>query len=69
MLSFLFEQQEEIIEPEPETELEPIEEPEEIVYYKTVLKFRDASATPIRKGEPSYSSKLNHDGNGIACNQ
>ena len=74
-------QQEEIIEPEPkpepETETEeisepdpePIEEPEETVIYKNCSEVRAAGAAPIRKGEPGYSSKLDRDGDGIACDQ
>jgi Excalibur calcium-binding domain len=54
---------------ENESEAEPIEEPEETVIYKNCSEVRDAGAAPIRKGEPGYSSKLDRDGDGIACDQ
>lgn len=36
-------------------------------YYANCSEVRDAGAAPIRRGEPGYSSKLDRDGDGIAC--
>jgi hypothetical protein len=36
-------------------------------YYKNCTEARNAGAAPIRRGEPGYSSKLDRDGDGIAC--
>jgi beta-lactam-binding protein with PASTA domain len=35
--------------------------------YKNCTEARNAGVTPIRRGEPGYSSKLDRDGDGIAC--
>ncbi|MGA7203982.1 MAG: DUF1524 domain-containing protein [Specibacter sp.] len=37
------------------------------VYYKNCTAVRAAGAAPIRVGQPGYSSKLDRDGDGIAC--
>lgn len=37
------------------------------VYYPNCTAVRAAGAAPIRRGEPGYSSKLDRDGDGIAC--
>lgn len=39
------------------------------VYYKNCDAVRAAGADPIRKGEPGYSTKLDRDGDGIACDR
>lgn len=36
-------------------------------YYENCTAVRAAGADPIRRGEPGYSSKLDRDGDGIAC--
>lgn len=36
-------------------------------YYKNCSEARAAGAAPIYKGEPGYSSKLDRDGDGVAC--
>ncbi|MCB1257107.1 MAG: excalibur calcium-binding domain-containing protein [Microthrixaceae bacterium] len=36
-------------------------------YYPNCAAARAAGVTPIYRGEPGYSSKLDRDGNGIAC--
>lgn len=36
-------------------------------YYANCAAARAAGAAPIRRGEPGYSSKLDRDGDGIAC--
>jgi hypothetical protein len=41
----------------------------EDVYYKNCTEVKRAGAAPIHKGEPGYSSKLDRDGDGIACDQ
>ncbi|MET3811346.1 DUF1524 domain-containing protein [Arthrobacter sp. UYEF3] len=37
------------------------------VYYANCTAVRAAGAAPIRRGQPGYSSKLDRDGDGIAC--
>lgn len=37
------------------------------VYYANCAAVRAAGAAPIRRGQPGYSSKLDRDGDGIAC--
>jgi len=41
--------------------------PVESVYYANCTAVRAAGAAPIMRGEPGYSSKLDRDGDGIAC--
>jgi hypothetical protein len=37
------------------------------VFYKNCDAARAAGAAPLRKGEPGYRSKLDRDGDGVAC--
>jgi hypothetical protein len=37
------------------------------VYYENCTAVRAAGAAPSHRGEPGYSSKLDRDGDGIAC--
>ena len=37
------------------------------VYFKSCKAARAAGYSDIKKGEPGYSSKLDRDGDGIAC--
>lgn len=46
---------------------EPPEPVEPEVYYSNCSEVRAAGAAPIRRGQPGYSSKLDRDGDGIAC--
>ncbi|PLR66443.1 excalibur calcium-binding domain-containing protein [Bacillus sp. UMB0893] len=39
------------------------------VYYKNCTEVREAGAAPIRIGEPGYSTKLDRDRDGIACDR
>jgi colicin import membrane protein len=41
--------------------------PVAIVYYENCTAVRAAGADPIHRGDPGYSSKLDRDGDGIAC--
>jgi len=41
--------------------------PETSVYYENCTAVRAAGADPIYRGDPGYSSKLDRDGDGIAC--
>ena len=41
--------------------------PKPSVYYANCTEVRAAGAAPIHRGEPGYSSKLDRDGDGIAC--
>ncbi|MCI6772664.1 MAG: excalibur calcium-binding domain-containing protein, partial [Bifidobacterium pseudolongum] len=36
-------------------------------YYKNCTAVRAAGKAPLHQGEPGYSSKLDRDGDGIAC--
>lgn len=38
-----------------------------VVYYKNCSAVRDAGKAPLYKGDPGYSSKLDRDGDGVAC--
>lgn len=42
-------------------------EPEATVTYASCAEVRAAGAAPLRKGEPGYSSRLDRDGDGVAC--
>lgn len=37
------------------------------VYYKNCTAVREAGADPIYEGDPGYSTKLDRDGDGVAC--
>ena len=37
------------------------------VYFKSCKEARAAGYSDIKKGEPGYNSKLDRDGDGIAC--
>jgi hypothetical protein len=37
------------------------------VYYKNCSEARAAGAAPLYAGEPGYSSRLDRDGDGVAC--
>lgn len=39
------------------------------VYYKNCTEVRNAGLAPIQQGEPGYSSHLDRDGDGIACDR
>lgn len=39
----------------------------EDVYYANCTEVRAAGAAPIRRGEPGYSTKLDRDKDGVAC--
>ncbi|MFP5283806.1 MAG: thermonuclease family protein [Actinomycetes bacterium] len=59
----------EAIEPDPEpeaTEPEPDTDSDE-VEYANCTEVREAGKAPIQRGEPGYSSKLDRDGDGTAC--
>lgn len=46
---------------------EPPPPPVEIVSYANCDAVRAAGAAPIRRGDPGYSTDLDRDGDGIAC--
>ncbi|WP_237163528.1 excalibur calcium-binding domain-containing protein [Paenibacillus sp. BIHB 4019] len=50
--------------PTPEPTIEPVEE---FVYYKNCSAVRAAGAAPLYEGDPGYSTKLDRDRDGIAC--
>ncbi len=37
------------------------------MYYKNCAAVRAAGKAPLYQGQPGYSSKLDRDGDGIAC--
>ncbi|RSX57779.1 DUF4236 domain-containing protein [Bifidobacterium samirii] len=43
------------------------QQPQQNVYFKNCSEARAAGAAPIYRGQPGYSSKLDRDGDGIAC--
>lgn len=52
-------------EPEPAPEPDPAPAPE--AYYANCTAAREAGVTPLYAGDPGYSSKLDRDGDGVAC--
>lgn len=46
---------------------DPAPAPPAAVYYANCSEVRDAGADPIRVGDPGYSTDLDRDGDGIAC--
>lgn len=71
---------EETVEPEPAVE-EPLEEPAEEpappaptpeptqapVHFSSCKQAREAGAAPLYRGDPGYSSRLDRDNDGVAC--
>jgi hypothetical protein len=51
--------------PPPAPPVETSSAPE--VYYNNCTEVRAAGAAPIRRGDPGYSSDLDRDGDGVAC--
>ena len=70
-------QQAQTVEPQPTQEVpapQPTQEPapqpaqqDANVYYKPGAAVRAAGKAPLYQGQPGYSSKLDRDGDGIAC--
>ena len=60
----------EVPTPQPAPTQEPALQPAQQdtnVYYKNCTAVRAAGKAPLHQGEPGYSSKLDRDGDGIAC--
>ncbi|MGW6417995.1 excalibur calcium-binding domain-containing protein [Streptomyces sp. NPDC055055] len=57
------------VKPRPAQTTRPAEtaEPEPEVHYANCTEVRDAGAAPIHRGDPGYSSRLDRDGDGVAC--
>ncbi|MCR2828014.1 excalibur calcium-binding domain-containing protein [Microbacterium sp. zg.Y909] len=53
--------------PAPEPAPAPAPAPAPDVYYENCTAVRAAGAAPIHAGDPGYSSKLDRDGDGVAC--
>ncbi|WP_424765721.1 MBL fold metallo-hydrolase [Paenibacillus sp. sgz302251] len=52
----------------PKTTPKPSEKPQQDnVVYANCTAVREAGKAPIRKGDPGYSTKLDRDGDGVAC--
>ncbi|MEV6426173.1 excalibur calcium-binding domain-containing protein [Nocardia sp. NPDC051463] len=51
----------------PATALGPTTPAPPSVYYPNCAAARAAGAAPLRRGEPGYSSKLDRDNDGVAC--
>lgn len=45
----------------------PVQQAPTSAYYPNCAAARAAGAAPIYRGEPGYSSKLDRDGDGVAC--
>ena len=43
------------------------EDSEDAVFYENCTAVREAGADPIRRGDPGYSTDLDRDQDGIAC--
>ena len=41
--------------------------PQKSVYYSSCKEAKEAGAAPLYEGDPGYSSKLDRDGDGVAC--
>src|SRR5450830_1224404 len=54
-------------QPAPPAAVVPAAPAPAAVYYANCTAVRVAGAAPIRRGQPGYSSKLDRDGDGIAC--
>lgn len=54
-------------DPEPTRTTLPPREDKKAVYYANCAEAREAGAAPIRRGKPGYSSDLDRDGDGVAC--
>lgn len=60
-------------EPEPVSEPKPVSEPTEevssrgVAYFPNCSAARSAGAAPLYAGDSGYSSKLDRDGDGVAC--
>ncbi|MGW3466925.1 excalibur calcium-binding domain-containing protein [Saccharopolyspora sp. NPDC000995] len=58
-------------EPEPEPEPEPSPEGDSgqspVAYYPSCKAAKAAGVAPLHRGDPGYSSKLDRDGDGVAC--
>lgn len=52
--------------PKP-TKPKPTKKPKPSVYYANCAAVRADGAAPIYRGDPGYSSKLDRDGDGVAC--
>ncbi|QBJ98615.1 DUF1524 domain-containing protein [Rhodococcus sp. ABRD24] len=56
-----------LVAPAPDPAPAPAPAPSGGVYYKNCAAARAADAAPIYAGQPGYSSKLDRDGDGVAC--
>ncbi|MDY5589478.1 MAG: excalibur calcium-binding domain-containing protein [Arcanobacterium sp.] len=53
--------------PKPKPQQTPTPAPTKQAYYPNCKAAWDAGAAPIHAGEPGYSRKLDHNGDGVAC--
>ncbi len=51
-----------VVTPEPTTKA-----PQRDVHYKNCREAKAAGAAPLHRGDPGYSSDLDRDGDGVAC--
>jgi len=42
-------------------------DPTTVVYYENCAAARNAGVAPLHRNDPGYSSKLDRDGDGVAC--
>ncbi|WP_256217377.1 excalibur calcium-binding domain-containing protein [Paenibacillus sp. OV219] len=52
--------------PKPTTTPKPATKPSS-AYYKNCAAVRAAGKAPLRQGQPGYSTKLDRDHDGVAC--
>lgn len=63
----------ELVQAQPESvqkevaQSDPAPQQDANVYYKNCAAVRAAGKAPLYQGDPGYSSKLDRDGDGIAC--
>lgn len=62
-------QQEQPQQPQQEEKKERPEQEQTQAYYKNCKEVREAGAAPIHKGQAGYSTKLDRDGDGVACDR
>lgn len=53
--------------PKPTPKPKATPKPKPVVSYANCTEVRAAGAAPIHRGDPGYSSELDRDGDGVAC--
>ncbi|PGM50923.1 calcium-binding protein, partial [Bacillus cereus] len=50
-----------------QSQTQPVAGSNSNTYYKNCTEVKNAGKAPLYKGQPGYSSKLDRDGDGVAC--